>query len=208
MLTKHNTIEIPADNPFANDKLARKKIAESLTQLVESTNQPFVISIEAPWGWGKTTFISMWKAQLETLGHTCLYFNAWENDFVEDPLIAFIGEIGKVLVDKKGKGKISKQFEKIQKIGGKIVRRALPMTIQIATQGLLSQDNVKQASDVLFASSDEIASFASELAAEKLNNMKVIKRALLNLRRNLQILLNLSQKIKTKRLRLFSLLMN
>src|SRR6185369_6936695 len=103
MLTKHNTIEIPIDNPFTNDKLERKVIADNLTRLVESTNQPFVMSIEAPWGWGKTTFINMWKTQLEALGHTCLYFNAWENDFVEDPLIAFVGEIGKILVDKNGK---------------------------------------------------------------------------------------------------------
>ena len=63
MLTKHTEIEIPPDNPFANDQLERKKIAENLTHLVESTNQPFVISIEAPWGWGKTTFINMWKSE-------------------------------------------------------------------------------------------------------------------------------------------------
>ena len=96
MLTKNNAIEIPSDNPFANDKLERKNFAENLTQLISSTNQPFVISIEAPWGWGKTTFINMWKKQLDTLGYTCLYFNAWESDFVEDPLIAFVGEVGKV----------------------------------------------------------------------------------------------------------------
>lgn len=168
MLTKHTEIEIPADNPFANDQLERKKIAENLTLLVQSTNQPFVISIEAPWGWGKTTFINMWKTHLESLGHTCLYFNAWENDFVDDPLIALIGEISKALEDKKAKGTAEKQLKRLQTIGGKIVRRALPLTIQIATHGLLSQDSVKDVSSVLLDSSDEIASLASELAEEKI----------------------------------------
>jgi hypothetical protein len=168
MLTKHTAIEIPADNPFLNDKLERKQIAENLTRLIESTNQPFVISLQAPWGWGKTTFINMWKAHLESLGHICLYFNAWENDFVEDPLIAFIGEINKTLYEKKGKGKFDKQIKKLQFIGGKIIRRAMPLTIQIATQGLLSQDTVKKTSDLLFSSGDELAGFASEVAEERI----------------------------------------
>ena len=185
MLTKHTAIEIPSDNPFANDRLERKKIIENLTYLVKSTTQPFVISVEAPWGWGKTTFIEMWKGYLESLGHTCLYFNAWENDFVEDPLIAFVGEISKSLVDKKDKGKAKAQLKRLQNIGGKIVRRALPLTIQIATQGLLSQETVKKASDVVFASSDEIAGFASALAEEKIKQYENDKNGVLEFKKEL-----------------------
>jgi hypothetical protein len=185
MLIKNTEIEIPADNPFINDKLDRKKIAENLTSLVQSTNQPFVISIQAPWGWGKTTFIKMWKTHLESLGHTCLYFNAWENDFVEDPLIAFVGEINKILAEKKAKGKMGAQLKKLQSIGGKIVRRALPLTIQIATQGLLSQETVKKVSDVVFTSGDEIASFASELAEEKIKQYENDKNGILEFKKEL-----------------------
>lgn len=176
MLTKSVGIAIPTENPFANDRLDRKKIAENLTLLVQSTNQPFVISIQAPWGGGKTTFISMWKAHLESLGHICLYFNAWENDFVEDPLIAFIGEINKALNEKKAKGKFDTQIKKLQSIGGKIVRRAIPLTIQIATQGILSQDTVKKASDLISSSGDELAGFASELAEERIKQYENDKR--------------------------------
>ena len=92
MLQKNPELTIPLNNPFQNDQLERNKVADNLTLLVQSTNQPFVISIQAPSGWGKSTFIKMWKAQLEQSGHICFYFNAWENDFVDDPLIAFIGE--------------------------------------------------------------------------------------------------------------------
>lgn len=127
----------------------------------------------------------MWKTQLEASGHLCLYFNAWENDFVEDPLIAFIGEIGKTLVAQKGKKGIRSQFEKIQKIGGKIARRTLPLAIQISTQGLLSQDAVKKASDVLFTSSDEIASFMSELAEEKIKQYESDKAGIVEFKKEL-----------------------
>ena len=168
MLTKNNAIEIPSDNPFANDKLERKNFAENLTQLISSTNQPFVISIEAPWGWGKTTFINMWKKQLDTLGYTCLYFNAWESDFVEDPLIAFVGEVGKALAEKKVKGKAQTQLKKLQSLGGKLIRRTIPLAIHVATQGILTQDNVKKASEIVFTNSSDIANFASAIAEEKI----------------------------------------
>jgi MoxR-like ATPase len=106
---------------------------------------------------------------LEAQGHVCFYFNAWENDFVEDPLIAFVGEINKTLPDKISKGQLSTQIRKLQDIGGKIIRRALPLTIQIATQGLLGQESVKKVSELIFNSGGDIASFASELAEDKMN---------------------------------------
>ncbi len=185
MLTKHTEIEIPVDNPFVNDKLERRQIAENLTRLVQSTNQTFVISIEAPWGWGKTTFIKMWRVHLESLGHTCLYFNAWENDFVEDPLIAFVGEISKALVDKKTKSKAGIQLKKLQAISGKIVRRTLPAAIQIVTHGILSQEAVKQTADALFTNSDEIAKLTSEMAEEKIKQYESDKNGILEFKKEL-----------------------
>jgi hypothetical protein len=63
MLKKLHTIEIDKQNPFANDALEREASIGLLTNLVQSTEQPFVLSVEAPWGWGKTTFIRLWKKQ-------------------------------------------------------------------------------------------------------------------------------------------------
>jgi len=185
MLQKNPELTIPANNPFQNDQLERNKVADNLTLLVQSTNQPFVISIQAPSGWGKSTFIKMWKAQLESLGHICFYFNAWENDFVDDPLIAFIGEINKTTLDKSLMGQFNAQIKKLQNFGGKIARRALPLTIQIATQGLLGQDSIKKASDILFASGSEIANFASELAEEKIRQYESDKNGIQEFRNEL-----------------------
>jgi len=62
MLKKLTELEVTEKAPFQNDVLEREAPIKKLTTLVESTEQPFVLSIEAPWGWGKTTFIRMWKA--------------------------------------------------------------------------------------------------------------------------------------------------
>lgn len=91
-----NDIEIYKDNPFKNCKLGREKIARSLTKIIKNINvdNGFVISIDSPWGTGKTTFIDMWKALLEKEEENiiCVKFNAWDNDFYNDPLISLIGE--------------------------------------------------------------------------------------------------------------------
>lgn len=178
MLQKNPELTIPLNNPFQNDQLERNLVADNLTLLVQSTTQSFVISIQSPSGWGKSTFIKMWKAQLETLGHICFYLNAWENDFVDDPLIAFVGEINKTALDKSLMGQLNAQIKKLQNFGGKIVRRALPLTVQIATQGLLGQESVRKASELLFTTSSEIANFASELAEEKIRQYESDKNGI------------------------------
>ena len=64
MLTKNTDLIIDPEDIYKNDCLDRKQNIIDLTNLVESTTQPFVLSVEAPWGWGKTTFVRLWKAYL------------------------------------------------------------------------------------------------------------------------------------------------
>ena len=88
---------IDPKDPFANDKLDRKRFAEDLTRLVGTIKQPAVISVQASWGRGKTTFVRMWRRHIEQNGHLVLLYNAWRTDFVEDPLVAFVGELDAAL---------------------------------------------------------------------------------------------------------------
>src|SRR5947209_1607261 len=90
-------VEIAAEDPFKNDALGRKESAEILTQFVSNTSTPFVLAIDSPWGTGKTTFLTMWSHLLKKEGFSCLFFNVWENDFSDSPLVALIGEMGESL---------------------------------------------------------------------------------------------------------------
>ena len=82
--------DIDPSNPFnqETDILQRSKCAEVLTNVVNSINEPYVLAIDAGWGRGKTIFLTQWMHQLRNQGFYCVYFNAWENDFVDDPLVA------------------------------------------------------------------------------------------------------------------------
>ena len=58
--------------------------------MVKNTEDGFTLSINADWGYGKTTFVKMWEAMLQSEGYKTIYFNAWESDFVADPMMALI----------------------------------------------------------------------------------------------------------------------
>ncbi len=93
MKLKHDDIIIDPDNPFTNCKLERKQYAEVLTSIVGNYADGFVLAINNKWGTGKTTFVKMWRQQLINKKFTTLYFNAWENDFQNDVLVALISEL-------------------------------------------------------------------------------------------------------------------
>lgn len=133
-------IEIPDDNPFQNDKLSREVIADNLEKIIASRNGSLVLSIDAAWGNGKTTFINMWRKKLDqTNRYKTLYFNAWENDDCGDPLLALIGEIEAVLTKDE---KHSSTIEKIKKTGQPLLKKALPFILKMATGGMLDIEGV------------------------------------------------------------------
>lgn len=60
-----------------------------------------VTSLNAPFGSGKTTFLQMWKSQLEIRRESgaeapmCVVINAWEDDYCGDPLFSLVDAIEK-----------------------------------------------------------------------------------------------------------------
>jgi hypothetical protein len=92
-MIKHSELEILEENPFENCRLDREKYAEVLTNIINSYSYGFVLAINNKWGTGKTTFVKMWKQDLQNKDYQTVYFNAWENDFENNPLTALMGEL-------------------------------------------------------------------------------------------------------------------
>ena len=89
--------KVPSDNPFENDLLERRSAVGSLTRIVESANSPYVISVDAEWGAGKTAFLRMWSQHLRNEGFHVVHFNAWETDFANNPFQALSAELTRSL---------------------------------------------------------------------------------------------------------------
>ena len=106
MKFRHDDLEIPEDNPFLNCKLDREKYAMILTNIAENYPGGLVLAINNKWGTGKTTFVKMWQQLLKNKGFRTIYFNAWENDFEDNPLTAFVGELQ--IINKKDNDKFNR----------------------------------------------------------------------------------------------------
>lgn len=135
---------IPSEeDPYNGDLLDRKMCGEVLEGLAKTFSSGCVIALDGKWGTGKTTFVRMWGEYMKKNGYTVLSFNAWESDFVLDPLICLISEFKKATVV-AGKDNV----EKLTKAVAKISFAMLPALVgQIAKHltGVDFQDMAKDA---------------------------------------------------------------
>ncbi|TKR30685.1 hypothetical protein FCE95_11305 [Luteimonas gilva] len=152
-------VDVSAESPFENDKLGRRPAVEALTNILKSTTEPLVVSVSAPWGYGKSTFLRMLQAHLTEQGFKIVNFNAWESDYIDNPFVALLGDTEEQLNALRGGRNRSLQtkIEKAKKYGGKIIKAAIPAAVRIGTAGVINLDGVTEA-----AISDATEKFTQE----------------------------------------------
>ena len=115
-------IEIPPDNPFDQDLLARRESVEVLTRIVRSIEGPCALSLDGPWGSGKTTFLNIWDQYLRNNKFPVVKFNVWENDSSNaSPFASLSSE----LTDKLTKHSDGPLREKFERLLGRVTDLAL-----------------------------------------------------------------------------------
>lgn len=84
-------------NPWVDDKLGRKDSAERLADMLAGQNGPLTIGLNAPWGEGKTFFLKRFQKTYEKQPACAVYFNAWQDDFLDDPLLSLLCQLRKAI---------------------------------------------------------------------------------------------------------------
>lgn len=116
------------DSPFHGDKFEREEVAKRLTSLIDRMASGAVISIDAPWGEGKTFFGRNWALQLGMAGRKVAYIDAFEQDYIEDPFLLIASEIAVLM---KGQDELVQEF----KDGAVAVMKAV---LPIATKSMVN----------------------------------------------------------------------
>ncbi|MCQ2352267.1 MAG: KAP family NTPase [Victivallaceae bacterium] len=101
---KYNDPEIDLQNPWIDDGLNRQEAANFLTNLLSKQEGSLTVCVNGAWGSGKTFMLRRWRQDLENQGFNAIYFNAWEDDFLDDPLIAIIGQLQQSLTKNQTNG--------------------------------------------------------------------------------------------------------
>ncbi|MEC7784450.1 MAG: P-loop NTPase fold protein [Bacteroidota bacterium] len=176
MKIKHDPIDIPHgkdEDPFLNCKLDRKPYAEALTNVVNTYADGFVMAVNNEWGAGKTTFIKMWKQQLKNEGFETLYFNAWENDFQDDVIIALLSEL------KELRDEGSEKFDSVLKNAATFLRKVAPAVIKGAASKAIGDDAV---SDIVEA----VTTYTTQEVEEELKAFSEKKKGIQDFRKSLE----------------------
>lgn len=177
-IRKNQEIEIDEENIFANDILNRRDSIEDLSKLIISNTEPLVLSINASWGSGKTTFVKLWQTYLKKeCGVNSIYFSAWEDDFSKEPLISILGEMNSYIEKNfKPNTAVPKGFKKALNISGKILKRGIPIAIKGATAGLIDAPQLVE--DTISAISEESVKTLIENYSEDKNVLIEFKKAI------------------------------
>jgi len=176
MKLRHEDIEINKEKPFTNGKLGREKYAKILTTLVDNKNDGFVLAINSEWGTGKTVFVKMWKQHLENEGLKTLYFNAWENDFEEDILVALLSEFKELL--KSAEPKINQSFKSI-------INKATPLVGKVALGFAKTQIKKVIGEDATGELIDTVTSVTAEQLEEQINDYSKRKDSIVDFKDSL-----------------------
>lgn len=128
-------IDIYNDGLEKHDLLARATQSKNLSSIVEEIDEPLVVAIDGAWGSGKTFFLKCWVGAhtLENSGSaTTVYFDAFENDFLDDPLIGLTGALAS-RADEESSTKKALRMAKIA--AAKIWRPTARIGLAIGTAG-------------------------------------------------------------------------
>ena len=153
-------IKLYEDGFDEHDKLSRKPTGDKLSELVERIDDPLVIALDGAWGSGKSFFLKCWVGEhLKRDGNTTqtVYFDAFKNDFLDDPLIALTGAIAERF-EESGDKTAQKAWDKAKRVAPALGRAIVRAGVSVATAGLVNKV-------------DELADAAIETASRELDGV-------------------------------------
>lgn len=130
-------ITLYEDGFKGKDLLDRSIEAKKLSELIEKIEDPTVIALDGDWGIGKTHFLKCWVGahRNEFSGSALtLYFDAFESDFLNDPLIALTNALDQRLHDL---GINSTAWQRARNAATVLARVSLQAGVRVATAGVV-----------------------------------------------------------------------
>lgn len=168
-------LEIGGEEGFTPEKdiFKRATLGAGLSNLVSHIEDPLVIALDGAWGSGKSTFLKMWAGELRKAGHPVIYFDAFENDYVDDAFAALARELLELAEESKPASKqVAKKFkDKAVDLGSLLIRGAgrigVRAAVRAGTAGLVSAADIE---DVGAEISKEAEDLASKYVDDLLSN--------------------------------------
>ncbi|WP_404764610.1 KAP family P-loop NTPase fold protein [Vibrio alginolyticus] len=110
-------------------KEVREKQASAFTKYLDSrpSHSSYVANLNGAWGTGKTFFVNNWADWLSEKGYVAIKIDAWESDYLNDPLAIVTAEMLSQLKDHGGITDFAEQEKQIINYGWKLAKNFLPV---------------------------------------------------------------------------------
>ena len=144
-----------------------EELAKSILRKIEEDEYPYVLSVEASYGMGKTYFFSRFCEYANNNGFNCIYISAWENDYQPTPFCFIAKEILKYLNTLKQPA-VKSTIDEFKKKGLDVVKKLLSAShLQMGLNVPAGSVGIDIDLDKLYQSfidpKDEIKEFKTEL---------------------------------------------
>lgn len=184
-LTKRAPQIVIGTSTFGSDAdwLDRTAFGQKLSNLVDALDSPTVIALDGEWGSGKSHFLKLWVGahKLQFKGHAeVVYFDAFKEDFLDDPLISLVAAIAS---SSSAESSNKKPLETLKRNAWKIAKPLLRIGAAAATGGAteLANGAVEAAIEATSAQAVEAADHFFKREQGKRAAMEEFKSALTQL---------------------------
>ncbi len=104
-----------------------------------------IINIDADYGLGKTFFVHRWAKMVVARSHLAIVFDAWRNDYTQEPLEALLVEILNQIEKQLDQNNSQKSthlsedsaFKHFKNLAPKLLKSVVPIGVNIATLAIL-----------------------------------------------------------------------
>ncbi|HHN8611530.1 TPA: KAP family P-loop NTPase fold protein [Klebsiella quasipneumoniae] len=137
------------------DIFNRKKLFHQIVRLIQnSPRKSLVFALDDKWGNGKTTFVKMLQSEIakaENYAIDAIYFDAFENDYQNDPFISLSSLLYSHVESKKTKGKKvgDKILSGIKKVGSNLLLNSSKFALTAISGGIISANKIDGIGEVI-----------------------------------------------------------
>lgn len=181
-------LEVNNSDGFEKDVLNRERFGKALTNLIASSTEELVISLDGHWGEGKTTFVKMWQGHLQERKIASIYIDAFEIDYTDDAFLSIASAITSYETQNSinVSSKNTDFKENAKKMGIHLFSWATKIAVKTTTLGIIDTadvDILKEGinKDIATDASNTLATFIDERLSSHSKEIELIKRFRLSL---------------------------
>ena len=156
-------------DPFLDCFESTKDFAKSLKNDIDTKETPHSLLLSADYGMGKTFFSTRFAQYLRNNRYDVIYFSAWENDYLQEPFIAFSKAIVSYIHNKfnaeRYKANVAKLFDITQNIVSSVTF-SCRFGISLSAEQLI--DTFKTKIDPIIEFRKQLTSFINKISKKKL----------------------------------------